>query len=73
MNPLMSNTQMIQRFQQAKQLMQGIQNPQSLIANNPGMKQVNELIQKYGSPEQAFKETATSMGLNPDDLLGVLR
>ena len=72
MNPLLTETPMIQKFKQAKQLLQGLKNPHSLLMNNPGMTQVNQLIQQYGSPEQAFRQTAQNMGLNPDELMNML-
>ena len=52
-------------------------NPQQLITqminNNPQFQQVNEWVKQYGSPEKAFRQKAQEMGLNPDELISLLK
>lgn len=44
-----------------------------MLQNNPNMKEVNELINKYGSPEKAFRCKAQEMGINPEDIINLLK
>ena len=46
---------------------------QQIMMNNPNMKEINNLIQQYGSPEQAFRHKAQEMGLNPDEIINMLK
>ena len=63
---------------QAKQMMQAIKssgNPQALInqmaSQNP---QVNQIIQQYGGDAKtAFYRYAEANGVNPDDILQMMR
>ena len=63
---------------QAKQMMQAIRssgNPQALInqmmSQNP---QVNQIIQQYGGdPKTAFYRYAEANGVNPDDILQMMK
>ena len=63
---------------QAKQMMQAIKssgNPQALInqmaSQNP---QINQIIQQYGgNPKTAFYKYAEANGVNPDDILQMMR
>ena len=72
-NPLLQGNQpnMMQMLAQFKQ------NPkqmiQNMMMNNPNMKEINNLIQQYGSPEQAFRVKAQEMGLNPDEIINMLK
>ena len=71
-NPILGNQpnimQMISQFKN---------NPQQLISqmfnNNPQIKQVNEWVKQYGSPENAFRQKAQEMGLNPDEIINLLK
>ena len=54
------------------------QNPQTaiqaLINNNPQFKQVMEIVkQNGGNAEQAFYKLAEEKGVNPDDILNMLK
>ena len=63
---------------QAKQMMQALKssgNPQAMInqmvSKNP---QVNQIIQQYGGdPKTAFYKYAEANGVNPDDLLQMMK
>ena len=63
---------------QAKQMMQAIKssgNPQALInqmaSQNP---QLNQIIQQYGGdPKTAFYKYAEANGVNPDDILRMMK
>lgn len=63
---------------QAKQMMQAIKssgNPQALInqmaSQNP---QINQIIQQYGGDAKtAFYRYAEANGVNPDDILQMMR
>ena len=76
MNPLL-NGSMTQKFQQIGQAIKTIKNPQeainNLLANNPNIQQVNEVVQKYGSPENAFNAIARQMGYDPVQLMNMLK
>ena len=72
---------MAQLAQPVRQMMSAIrtaQNPQAalnqLIMNNPQMKQVMDIVQKHGGdPMKAFREEAEAAGINPDEIMGMLR
>ena len=64
------------RFSQAMQAMRG--NPQALLSqlsqNNPNMQKANQLIQQNGGDaRKAFYSLANQMGVNPDEILSMLR
>lgn len=46
---------------------------QMMMMNNPKMQEVNNLIKQYGSLEQAFRHKAQEMGINPDDVINLLK
>lgn len=52
-------------------------NPQQIISqmfnNNPQIKQVNEWVKQYGSPENAFRQKVQEMGLNADEIIRMLK
>ena len=68
---------MTKKFQQIGQAIKTIKNPQeainNLLANNPGIQQVNEAVQKYGSAENAFNTIAKQMGYDPIQLMNMLK
>lgn len=54
------------------------QNPQTamqtIINNNPQFKQVVDIVQQHGgNAEKAFYELAKEKGINPDDILSMLK
>lgn len=47
---------------------------QSMINQNPQMKQVMEMVNKNGgNPKDAFYALAKEKGVNPDDILNLLK
>ena len=64
------------QFSRMMQAMRG--NPQALLSqlsqNNPNMQRVNQLIQQNGGDaRKAFYSLANQMGVNPDDVLSMLK
>ena len=71
-------SQMLQPVRQMMNAVRSAQNPQAalnqLIMNNPQMKQVMDIVQKHGGdPMKAFREEAAAAGINPDEIMGMLR
>ena len=72
---------MIQTAAKAKQMIQTIKtasNPQAalnaMLMNNPQMKQVMQIIQERGGdPMTAFTSFAQENGMDPNDILGMLK
>ena len=72
---------MMQTASKIKQTMQAIRtaaNPQAamnaMLMNNPQMKQVMDIVQKYGGdPMAAFRAEAEAAGFNPEEILGMIR
>ena len=72
---------MAQLAQPVRQMMSAIrsaQNPQAalnqLIMNNPQMKQVMDIVRKHGGdPMAAFRAEAEARGVDPDEILSMLR
>ena len=45
-----------------------------MMQNNPQMKQVQNIIQQHGGdPMQAFRAMAEENGLDPDEILSMIR
>ena len=70
--------QMAQPIRQMMNMVRAAQNPQAalnqLIMNNPQMKQVMDIVQKHGGdPMRAFEAEAQAAGINPDEIMGMLR
>ena len=69
------------KFGQFKNMMQMIRssgNPQAMMqqmmSNNPQYQQAMQLVQQAGGdPKQAFYQMANQMGVNPDEIIGMLR
>lgn len=81
MNPILqalnNGSPLMNRLSQARQVAQTIKsasNPQAMLNqmmdNNP---QVKQLIEQYGDPKTAFYKYAESSGINPDDVLQLLK
>lgn len=68
-------------LQQIKQMMGMVRNagnPQAMLAqmmqNNPQMRQVADLVRQYGNdPEKAFYALAQQKGVDPNEILNMLR
>lgn len=76
MNPLLNgnNNSLMQTINTIKSM----KNPQSfinqLLQNNPQVKQVMQYVNNNGGdPKTAFYKMAKEKGVNPDDILNMLR
>ena len=77
----LARNQMIQTAAKIKQTMQTIRmaaNPQAamntLMMNNPNMKQVMEIVNQHGGdPMAAFQAVAKENGMDPEEILGMLK
>ena len=73
-----SMSQLAQPVRNMMNAVRAAQNPQlmlnQLIMNNPQMKQVMDIVQKHGGdPMTAFRAEAEANGINPDEIMGMLR
>ena len=69
---------MMQKVKQMMNMVNGAQNPQAmmnqLFTNNPQFKQVMDLVQSSGGdPQKAFYALAEQKGINPQDVLDMLK
>ena len=72
---------MIQTAGKIKQMMQTVRmasNPQAalnaMVMNNPQMRQVMEIVNQHGGdPMAAFNAVARENGMDPDEILGMLK
>ena len=72
---------MIQTAAKIKQTMRAIQtaaNPQAalnaMVMSNPQLKQVMEIVNQYGGdPMEAFTAVAKENGMDPEEILGMLK
>ena len=69
---------MMQNVRQMMGMLNSSQNPQammnSMIQNNPNLKQVMDLINKSGGdPQKAFYALAEQKGVNPQEILDMLK
>jgi len=69
---------MMQKVKQMMGIVNGSQNPQALLnqmmINNPQLKQVMDYVQQSGGdPKTAFYSMADKMGVNPQDILDMLK
>ena len=72
MNPAMG------QIKQMISMVRSAQNPKAMInqlmMTNPQMKQVMEIVKQYGGdPMRAFTETARENGMDPEEILGMLK
>ena len=70
--------QMIQPVKQMMNTVRMAQNPQAalnqLVMSNPQMKQVMEIINRHGGdPMAAFRAEAEARGINPQEILDMMR
>ena len=78
MQQLFQSSPAMGNIKQMVNMIRGAQNPQALlnqmITNNPNAKQVMDLInQAGGDPQKAFYQLAKQKGVNPDDILNMLK
>ena len=68
----------IGQIKQMMNLVKNAGNPQAMMAqmmqNNPQMKQVMDAVNQYGGdPKKAFYALAQQKGVNPDEILNMLK
>ena len=73
-----SAAQMAQPVKQMMNMVRAAQNPQAVLSqlamSNPQMKQVMDIVQKHGGdPMAAFRSEAQARGVDPDEILNMLR
>lgn len=69
---------MIQKAKQMMSILQGSQNPQAMlnqmIVNNPQLKQVMDLVNKYGGdPDKALESVAQQYGISKEDIYDLMK
>ena len=77
----LGRNQMSQGMGPIKQMMNMVRaakDPQAMLnmlaMQNPQLKQVMDIVQKHGGdPMAAFKATAEEMGVNPDEIMNMLK
>ena len=77
----LSRNNMLQMAQPIRQMMNAVrtaQNPQlmlnQLIMTNPQMKQVMDIVQKHGGdPMTAFRMEAQARGVDPQEIMDMMR
>ena len=70
--------QLAQPVRQMMSMVRAAANPQAalsqLVMNNPQMKQVMDIVQKHGGdPMAAFRAEAQARGVDPDEILNMLK
>ena len=73
-----SMSQLAGPVRQMMNMVRAAQNPQAalnqLIMSNPQMKQVMDIVQKHGGdPMAAFRAEAEARGVNPDEIMNMIR
>ena len=83
-NPLLNGVpqnNLLQNLSQIKQMwgmLKNMGNPQALISqmvnNNPNMAEIQKLIQQNGGDaEKAFRNKAQELGVDPDEIINILK
>ena len=75
---LTKTSQMMGQIKQMMNMVKGAQNPQAMLnqimMSNPRMKQVMEIVNQYGGdPDKAFQAVAQQNGINPQEIMNMLR
>jgi len=75
---LAKSSPMMGQIKQMMGMIRTAQNPQAMInqlmQNNPQMKQVMDIVNQYGGDaNKAFTETAQHMGINPNEIMDMLK
>ena len=69
---------MIQPIRQMMGMIKSAKDPQAMLnqlaMNNPNLKQALDLTQQYGGDSmRAFQETAKQMGIDPNEIMNMLK
>ena len=75
---LTKTSPMMGQIKQMLNMVRGAQNPQAMLnqimMSNPRMKQVMEIVNQYGGdPDKAFQAVAQQNGINPQEIMNMLR
>ena len=75
---LARSSPMMGQIKQMMGMVRSAQNPQAMLnqimMNNPKMQQVMEIVNKYGGdPNKAFQAVAQQNGINPQEIMNMLR
>lgn len=75
---LTKSSPMMGQIKQMMGMVRSAQNPQAMLnqimMSNPNMKQVMEIVNRYGGdPNKAFQEVARQQGINPQEIMDMLR
>lgn len=78
MQQLLQNSPAMTSIKNMVSMIRGAQNPQTMLnqmmTSNPNAKQVMDLInQAGGDPRKAFYQLAKQKGVNPDDIMNMLK
>ena len=73
-----SMAQAAQPVRQLMSMVKAAKDPQAALSqlamNNPQLKQVMDIVQKHGGdPMTAFRNTAAEMGVDPDEIMNMLK
>lgn len=68
----------LQGIKQMMQMLRGSGDPmamfQTMVQNNPQFKQVMDIVQKHGGdPMKAFREEAQARGIDPDQIMDMMK
>ena len=68
----------LQQIKQTLNVVRSARNPQAalmnVMGNNPQLRQVQNIVQQHGGdPMQAFRAMAEENGLDPDEILSMIR
>ena len=75
---LMNANPQLQQVRNLMGMLRNANNPQAMLTqmaqNNPQLKQVLDIVQKHGGdPMTAFRAEAQARGMDPDQIMGMLR
>ena len=78
MQQLIQSSPMMGNIKNMVNMIRGAQNPQAmmnqLLNNNPNTRQVMDLINAAGGdPQKAFYQLAEQKGINPEEILNMLK
>ena len=66
------------KIKQMMSMVKGASNPQEMLnmmaMNNPALKQAMDIVDQYGGDSmKAFRATAEQMGINPEEIMGMMK
>ena len=75
---LAKSNPMLEKIKQMIGMVKTSQNPQAMlnqmVMNHPQLKQVMEIVNQHGGdPEKAFRTVAEKNGINPQDIIDMMK